>query len=97
MLLADTIEMCGGSRLLIKIFNQLGAVTSTDTHDHFVTTVAEHQSVWDNLPENLFTIASADNFNMLQSHAVVYILWGPKSQLPWYNSIDSVTRSQAWA
>ena len=31
--LADVIEMCGGSRNLIKIFNQLGVVASADTHD----------------------------------------------------------------
>lgn len=43
LLLADVNEVCGGSRNLIKILNQLGAVSSTDTHDHFVTAISEIQ------------------------------------------------------
>ena len=75
LLLADTIEVCGGSRKLMKIFNQLGAVCSPDTHDRFVTEIVSTQrgkTVWDNLPNNTLTIASVDNFDMLQSFAAVY-------------------------
>ena len=74
-LLADVIEVCGGSRNLIKILNQLGAVSSTDTPDHFVIAVAENQrerDIWCELPDNVFTVATADNFDMLQSLAAVY-------------------------
>lgn len=72
LVLADTIEVCGGSRKLLKIFNQLGAVCSPDTHDRFVTDVANTQrgkTIWDDLPNDTLTIASVD---MLQSCAAVY-------------------------
>ena len=74
-LIADMIEVCGGSRQLIKIFNRLGCSTSPDTHDRFVTqhAMARRQSkIWGEIPSNAFTIASVDNFDMLQSYASVY-------------------------
>ena len=55
-LLSDTVEMCGGSRVLMKILNRLGIVTSTDSYDGFVTRVAKgvsmsqrQKTVWDDL------------------------------------------------
>ena len=69
VLLADIVELCGGSRKLI------GAVASADTHDRFVTCVSAYQrerSVWDSLPQNVFSVASVDNFDMLQSHSAVF-------------------------
>ena len=32
VLLADVVEVCGGSQKVIKILNQLGAVASADIH-----------------------------------------------------------------
>ena len=52
VLLSDTIEVCGGSRKLMRIFNQLGLVASPDTHDRYMTRVIEQnrqRSVWDDI------------------------------------------------
>ena len=74
-LLADVVEVCGGSRQLLKILNRIGCVSSPDTHDRFVTHHAElqrHTNVWNEIPEHTFTIASTDNIDKLQSYSAVY-------------------------
>ena len=68
-------EVCRGSRQLIKIMNRLGVVMSSDVHDHFVTKIAEEErqkKVWDSLNPTIFTIASANNFDLLKSCAAVF-------------------------
>ena len=74
-LLSDVVEVCGGSRQLIRILNRLGCVSSPDTHDRFVTEHAQikrQRSIWEEIPHNVFTVASVDNFDMLQSYSAVY-------------------------
>ena len=74
-LIADLTEVCGGSPQLIRILNRLGCASSSGTHDRYVTqhAMAQRQStIWNNIPNNVFTIASVDNFDMLQSYAAVY-------------------------
>ena len=75
VLLSDTVEVCGGSRKLMRILNQLGVVASPDTHDRYVTSVVEkmrEKSVWDYISNKIFTLASVDNFDVLKSQAAVY-------------------------
>ena len=48
--------------------------SSPDTHDRFVTQHAEAQSnkpLWCEMPRGVFTVASVDNFDMLQSYSAV--------------------------
>ena len=74
-IVADTIEVCGGSRKLMRILNRLGCSSSLDTHDRFVTCHATSQrqtAIWDDISSTCFTIASIDNFDMLQSYSDVY-------------------------
>ena len=74
-LVADTVEVLGGSRKLIRVLNRLGVCVSSDTHDRLVTQVAQaqkSQGVWSELPRQTFTIASVDNVDFLQSNVAVY-------------------------
>ena len=62
-ILADVVEVCGGSRQLMRILNR------------FVTQHAEtsrRNRIWNELPKHVFTVASVDNFDMLQSHSAVF-------------------------
>ena len=70
-LLADTVEVCGGSRQLIKILNRLGATSSNDTHDRFVTHKAQVQQGRSVFYLNKYSQLRPcmDNFDVLQSHA----------------------------
>jgi hypothetical protein len=65
-ILTEIIEVCGGSRQLIKTFNRLGCTSSPDTHEQ------GEIDIWSQLSPTSFTIASVDNFNMLQTHSAVH-------------------------
>jgi len=74
-ILADVVEVCSGSCQLLRILNRLGCTSSSDTHDRLVTKYAEakrKKNVWDEIPDDVFTIATVDNFDMLKSHSAVY-------------------------
>ena len=74
-LVADTVEVTGGSRYLIRVLNRLGVSVAADTHDRLFTDVDEKQKakpVWSELSPDTFTITSTDNIDFLQSHAAVY-------------------------
>ena len=73
--IADVTEVCGGSRQLIQILNRLGCASFADTHDRYITQYAMVQcqsTIWDDIPNNVFTISSVDHFDMLQSYTAVY-------------------------
>jgi len=56
---ADVVEVCGGSRQLIRILNRVGCVSSLDTHDCFVTHHADmkrQRSVWDDISQETFSL-----------------------------------------
>ena len=60
-LVTDTVELNGGSRVLIRVLNRLGVCVAADTHDRIVTDVAEKQKakpLWSQLTANVFTIAT---------------------------------------
>ena len=49
--------------------------SSSDTHDRFVTYQAEQQCkkcIWEDMSDHIFCVASAHNFDMLQSYSAVY-------------------------
>ena len=74
-LLADVVEVCGGSRQLLRILNRIGCSSSPDSHDRFVAQHADEERkrcLWDELSPTAFTVVSVDNFDMLQSHSAVY-------------------------
>ena len=73
-LMADAIEVCGGSRQLMKLFNKLGAVVSSDTYDKFVvaqSNVHKEHSMWQYLNPDSLSIATVDNFDKQSQHAMV--------------------------
>ena len=77
VLLADAIESNGGSSELITILNRVGAVASIDTLKRIILAVSQNrkeQGVQSLLVPGKFTVASVDNIDFLQSHALQSIL-----------------------
>jgi len=68
-LIADTVEMCGGSRELLRILNKLDYSSSPDTHDCFVAQHANNErtlSIWNELSSNALQLSSNAFIQLLQ-------------------------------
>ena len=92
-LLADVVEVCGGSRTILRILNRLGCVSSPDTHDRFVTSQAKKQrntELWTELSDKVLSIPSTDNF-LCSSKLGLSLLWKPTAKQSRYNNTDCST------
>ena len=75
ILLTDYIETSGGSSEIITILNRLGAVASKETLDRHIMRVSAQrveEGLLKDLNNQVFTVATTDNIDFLQSHASVY-------------------------
>ena len=74
LLLTDAVRNCGGSSELVKILNRLGAVASESTHSRLATYVAEQREreFQNEMTQNAFCLASADNIDSKSSYAAAY-------------------------
>ena len=73
-LLDDAVLCMGGSTELVKMLNRIGAIVSLDTHDRMATLVVTqriNKGILNELVFNTLTIASIDNIDILQRHAMV--------------------------
>ena len=72
--ITDLIEGQGGSALLIKFMNQLGACSSSDTLSRYIQNKVSHSNEHINqcLSQDSFTVVTVDNIDFLHSYARVY-------------------------
>lgn len=75
LLLTDLIDAHGGSKELIKILNNFGAIASLETYRHHVQYRIQNRlqhGVTSNFQKDAFTVVSMDNIDFLQSSAIIY-------------------------
>ena len=92
--LSDFIEASGGSSEIITILNRLGAVASRDTLDRHIVNVSTQRKakgLLKSLESNVFTVATTDNIDFLQSGASVYV--GNQSR-SWHGTSVQVVQPQ---
>ena len=70
-LVADTVEVNGGSRNLMRVLNRLVVSVSADTHDRLVTEVAEKQTTWSELSS--YTTVLFVGRKLLQERALLLL------------------------
>ena len=72
--ITDLIEGQGGSALLIKLMNQLGACSSSDTLARYIQNKVSHpkERVTQCLSQDSFTVVTVDNIDFLHSYARVH-------------------------
>ena len=92
--LSDFIEASGGSSEIITVLNRLGAVASRDTLDRHIVNVSTQRKakgLLKGLKSNVFTVATTDNIDFLQSGASVYV--GNQSR-SWHGTSVQVVQPQ---
>ena len=80
--IADLTEVGGRSCQLIRILNRLGSASSPDTHNRYVThhiMTQRYSTIWNDMPNDVFTVVSVNNFDILQSYASVYCSYQQQS------------------
>ncbi len=75
IILSDFIEASGGSVELITVLNRLGAVASVETPNRHIMKFSAkwlEGGLLKQLKRDMFTVATKDNIDFLQSNAAVY-------------------------
>ena len=89
-LLTEAILCHGRSTELIRVFNKLGIVASLDTSSRLGTHVVEKRIVEGIRPSLQFGIATIDNVDILQSHAVVSSLDATRNFSPVHSTTTTL-------
>lgn len=73
-LITDLIESQGGSSVLVRSLNRLGVCACADTLARFIQhrVSCSDENLLKRLPEDAFTIVSADNIDFMHSFAQVF-------------------------
>ena len=91
-LLADATETCGGSKILVRMFNRLSTCCSPETALWYVQYHVQkrtEEGIMAVYPCDCFMIASADNIDYIHHYIRVYC---GKQQLSWHGTTVQIAQ-----